>query len=801
MHKHKHKHEHSAAQQEERRCPFSDAAFRIRHVAFGKALSDPIISESAFRTLFPPFHPFSIITSTTTNTACTDYHIWSLRASCRVPPPIDNILNSKSKGDRTHSSLPPVTISGCYSRLSQLGLDGCVAMQVSSIDTSQNRSQPSSTGTADMASTPSSGSPRPKRHEVEIFAHALRTRLQFASYKALNGVGKASFSDLASSHSPSTTSVQPLTTSFASNAIIQPEASAPSPASTPALSQGESLPSSSQSSARSTRSIYLDIFGTDFRSTSSSSKTLSRATSFASTSTPSKHPAPSSTTSTRSLLDKAASSPQLGSPERKNGRFDWHNNPTPAMVAHEAKLAAEESFVLPTGSPSKRRRDASHNPSSASNPLLSTPRRARMQSSGGGFLPNGHKASSLAQDLGLTTPRTPRSRHASGRHVFALQPQLTAPEQDQAERDRVATTLAALAETRNAHAASSGSDSSSSSDRPHTPPPPAGSQGAGLGIGFASPSLRRDSSSALAQPSIKRHKRNVSWDILPNDLQGERTKPEAVAADEQKGEGGEDRAAADYLLFLASSPSPSSIKRFSSDPEAVGVNGILSTPAQTSLWDPFNTTSETLSSSGGRRSRLQSNTGARHASLERTPLTPPPSARKAAREAERGRGGGGGMVGLGFDAETLSSSSPASSSCSPSPAPAGGGGAATSSRGFKPAANAEEYILQRRARARARTRSRSRSPSPHTPPPSTHLPSSSSRTSFGRFDSTFLPTTPPNAPGAPGGDTTFSYADFVNVSPSPQPPSAGRFTSSAYLGHAHRTPTKSNRFRFDPRHS
>ncbi|SPO28207.1 uncharacterized protein UTRI_04574_B [Ustilago trichophora] len=591
----------------------------------------------------------------------------------------------------------------------------------------------------------SSSSPRPRRHEVEIYAHALRTRLQFASFKALNGVGKASFSDLTSSPTNPAAPVKPLTPSLVEN--NQPEASTSSPATTPALSQGESLLSSSQSSARSTRSIYLDIFGTDFRSTPSSSKSLSRATSFASTSTPSKRPSNSSSASTRSLLDKAASSPQLGSPERKNGRFDWHNNPTPAMVAHEAKLA-EESFALPTGSPSKRRREASHNPTS--HHLLTTPKRARMQSSG--FLPNGHPASSLAQDLGLTTPRTPRSRHASGRHVFAIQHQTV--EQDQAERDRVANTLAALAEARNA--ASSGSDSSSGSDRPHTPPP-AASQGAGLGFGLASPSIRRGSG-AFAQPIAKRgHKRNVSWGKLPTDLHAEEPPKKEVQ------EEGEDRAAADYLLFLASSPSPSSIKRFSGDTESIGSNGILSTPAQTSLWDPFN--SDPLSNSGGRRSRLQSSAGAvppRHTNSATTPLTPPPTNRKLAKATE--------MVGLGFDADTLSSTS-------------------TPTTPSKPAANAEEYILRSTPR------------SPRTPPPSTHLPS---RNNSATFDSnTFFPSTPPNAPGAPGGDTTFHYADFVNVSPSPQPPSTGRFPGgpSAYLGHAHRTPTKTNRFRFDPRHT
>ncbi|GAC95845.1 hypothetical protein PHSY_003422 [Pseudozyma hubeiensis SY62] len=606
-----------------------------------------------------------------------------------------------------------------------------------------------------MATTSSSSldAARPRRHEVEIYAHALRTRLQFASFKALNGVGKTSLSDLTSS---TLTPVQPLAPSLASNNQIvdQPHTSS-SPASTPALSQGESLPSSSQSSTRSTRSIYLDIFGTDFRASSttttpSSSKGLSRATSFASTSTPTKRASSSSnttstSTSTRSLLDKAASSPQLGSPERKNGRFDWHNNPTPAMVAHETKLATGQPFALPTGSPSKRRREESNN-ASPTNPLLNTPRRSRMQSSG--FLPNGHPASSLAQDLGLTAPRTPRSRHASGRHVFAIQPQPLGGEQDQVERDRVASTLAALAEARNA--ASSGSDSSSGSDRPHTPPPPSAKQQQGLGIGFASPSIRRNST--FAQPhGHKRHKRNVSWNVLPVDLQDEQESISRAQDDTPAAQGEEDRAAADYLLFLASSPSPSSIKRFSGDGDAGEAGGMLSTPAQVSLWDPFQSSN---GSGDGRRSRMQSHAGGpRHTNLSFAgPLTPPPSARKLSKPHDEA------MVGLGFDVQTLSST--------PS----------------KPSANAHEYIQQRRSSTTVTPTS------PRTPPPElSHKRRRSITREFGGGGET---------PGAPGGEQTFSYADFVNVSPSPQPPSTARF-AGLDCARGLRTPTKVDRWTFD----
>lgn len=474
-----------------------------------------------------------------------------------------------------------------------------------------------------------------RRREVEMYAHTLRTRLQLASIKALGTKFDAA-------------PVQPLATSLVANTTDDSQVS------TPALSQTES-----SSSSRSTRSIYLDIFGTDFRP-----KSLSRTTSFASSSSRPRSggsPCASTSGSTRSLLDRTASSPQLGSPERSNGRFDWHNNPTPAMVAHETRLATPP-FALPV-SPCKRRRETSHTTTTT------TPRRSRLHSTG--FLPNGHPASSLAQDLGLTTPRTPRSRHASGRHIL-----VHAVDQDQEERDRVATTLAALAESR---AASSGSDSSGS-DRPHTPPQH------GLGIGF-SPTLKR------TVPPAKRHKRNVSWSV-----------PALPAAEEEA----EDRTAADYLLFLASSPSASSIKRFSSDIEPAAA-GVLATPAHTSLWDPF----------GEPRSRTTTQRG--------EPLTPPPSARK------------------------------------PSAAAAGVGGLDTPR-------DAHEYMATRTPR------------SPRTPPPSTLRNS-------GCFEV--------GTPAAPGGDTNFHYADFVNVSPSPQPPSTGRFANTYAPRGELRTPTKINRHRFE----
>ncbi|KAJ1024375.1 hypothetical protein NDA18_004543 [Ustilago nuda] len=391
-------------------------------------------------------------------------------------------------------------------------------------------------------------------HQVEIYAHALRTRLQLASYKAFNGVGKACFTDLF------VPLQQPPTTSLVENHTCTVTQSASQ--SLPQLSTAALLQSSCASSARCSRSVYMDMFARDLSSSSSSSKRLSRATSFASTSTARKRTVCNSVkfvsrcfsncAETSSLLDKAASSPQLGSPERKNGPIDWHNNPTPAMLAYESKLAAEQSFAIPSSQQEKRRGKANYIASTAI-PLLGSLRRVRTKSSAPGFLSNGHPASSLAQDLGLTAPGTARFGNASARQVFAMQSlQHSAAEQHQAERDRVATTLAGLAEARD----------NGGSDRLHSPAPQTSSsmqEQEGLGIAFASPTIRRES---MAHSGVVKrgHKRILSSNILPihpeQEAEQDKTNNKQAQAEEQ----GQVRAAADYLILLASS-SPSSIKR------------------------------------------------------------------------------------------------------------------------------------------------------------------------------------------------------------------------------------------------
>lgn len=87
-------------------------------------------------------------------------------------------------------------------------------------------------------------------------------------------------------------------------------------------------------------------------------------------------------------LNRVASSPQLGSPQRSGGATsDMHNHPSAALLQHEQQAA---QFRMPF----KRRRmrtqgdDTFHFPSHG-------------HRSPAGRLPNGHIASSLAQNLGL----------------------------------------------------------------------------------------------------------------------------------------------------------------------------------------------------------------------------------------------------------------------------------------------------------------------------------------------------------------------------------------------------------------
>ncbi|WFD30336.1 non-specific serine/threonine protein kinase [Malassezia sp. CBS 17886] len=115
------------------------------------------------------------------------------------------------------------------------------------------------------------------------------------------------------------------------------------------------------------------------------------------------------------------STPQLGSPQRADKVGDLHNHPTPELLRYERENAK-------SASPRKRRRRASvtMSPSlDSGNASAADARRfqfppapwnapeaqsnARTRDSPPYRLPNGHIASSLAQDLGLCTPSTLRT--------------------------------------------------------------------------------------------------------------------------------------------------------------------------------------------------------------------------------------------------------------------------------------------------------------------------------------------------------------------------------------------------------
>lgn len=101
-------------------------------------------------------------------------------------------------------------------------------------------------------------------------------------------------------------------------------------------------------------------------------------------------------------LEKIASSPRIPqSPNTRQGR------PLQKVNSSTSRNLEGLVFAHPTASPSKPRRE------SAGGSLPVTPSRNRMRSAGGSLLPNGHPASSLAQDLGIASGSVPTSRSAS----------------------------------------------------------------------------------------------------------------------------------------------------------------------------------------------------------------------------------------------------------------------------------------------------------------------------------------------------------------------------------------------------
>lgn len=117
-------------------------------------------------------------------------------------------------------------------------------------------------------------------------------------------------------------------------------------------------------------------------------------------------------TGSSARLHAMASMPQLGSPGRsgKDSR-DPHNDPVPS---HQQRAWENHSvsFAAPIGSPSRRKmQESTHvRGSSGAGFWPSSPARSRQRSAGDSLLPNGHPASSLAQDLGIARPAEELSR-------------------------------------------------------------------------------------------------------------------------------------------------------------------------------------------------------------------------------------------------------------------------------------------------------------------------------------------------------------------------------------------------------
>ncbi|PWN49514.1 hypothetical protein IE53DRAFT_388251 [Violaceomyces palustris] len=608
-----------------------------------------------------------------------------------------------------------------------------------------------STPTASPNLPSSQSSPFRHRYEVEMYAHALKARLELASFKAANGWVMANIDDLEKhvSSPPSTPSLTSVDTIHPSQATIprhwqpdmapessKPQASTSSSTKTVATTTLHSDPSRSPSSSSvapsqpksaasartpklgsssQPRSLYADIFGRNFEPTNkSTSAPPPQSSPCKGAKPPAPQPAssPSRFANASLLLEKVASSPQLGSPERKNGRFDWHNNPTPEMIAREDRLAS--TLMAPSPSPTKRKRHESA--SSVSSALLASPRRRSRLNSGLGtqstpsFLPNGHPASSLAQGLGITAaPRTPRAKHA-----VVLQ-QTEDFYQDQEERDRVASTLASMAELRSTGAV--------------TPP----SNGK-----FANPN------------TITPVRANAYWTgLAKTDHPEGGTRRAAEVPKEQLKE--EDEGAAQYLLFLASSPSPAGTSKSKSrftGPAHQLADAASPRPARRSLFHDClgsslptaatsptrsRTVGSTLSARTEREAKAlqsaaaaapaatihapQSSPGARVAS---PPITPPPSSCKSSRSERRSNEGN----------SSDSNSSPR-----------------TPAKGLSGFAHPAVVVV---ATPSGNFDHPSQGiPAPKTPPP--HFP---------------------HTPKAPGSD--FSYAEYVNVSPSPQPSSMRR---------------------------
>ncbi|KAN0065687.1 hypothetical protein ACQY0O_000817 [Thecaphora frezii] len=612
------------------------------------------------------------------------------------------------------------------------------------------------------------------RNDMEMYAQALKARIELATFKAINGLGKVHIDELERDcqPSPSTRAVAPsswqlprpapkedsttLLSRTNSNATVGPSSgtrTSPPPART----------STSTRAARPQRSLYADIFGEDFAQLA---KTANAAKSAAAVS--SKSPASpakqsslpklrlvsqSSPSSSRykgnsALLYKAASSPQLGSPQRKDGHFDWHNNPTPEMKAREQELAASgHHFDVLSALPMKRIR---FTPTSVGGALLNSPQGAQIHSHDHNrtpsFLPNGHPASSLAQGLGISTPRIPRSCHSSvlKAHPLSESHGTHQVEQDQVERDRVASTLAMMAESWAATREGERLQTSPNVE-PHTVPvtPRTG--------GFAV-------SDSIARLGSDKRGPNLATTAWENEEDGHAASPRPKTPERRPRQVEDDEGAAHYLLYFASSPSPAGVTRVTSQfqgatpslhPANRGAPVSSAEPCEGSALLATGARDGAMTMLGD-HSSPSATAKRRRESDGNLPITPPPSGRTRHQRnplepsddsvkivSHPSRRSGGEAVHFGSPPRTP----PRTAARLPDSREAATHAPVSDLYGWAPGA-------------------------PTTPPP--QAPSQ------------------PHTPQAPGTD--FSYADFVNVSPSPKPRSVRRTPRAGTGGALERLP-------------
>ncbi len=508
---------------------------------------------------------------------------------------------------------------------------------------------------------------------------------------------------------------------------------------------------------------------------------------------------------TSTWLNRAASNPQLGSPTRKDGpRFDPHNHPTVEQRNHELALAFPQppspspgrqrrhaQAASPTASPSsaamrqvyaddrtvnhraitgsitpgasprnKRARLPSNNyaglgittPPSGSSPAKSNGKGANKTGANGfgsgangahqddplAFLPNGHPASSLAQDLGITQGgsrsrttsvngwRTQEYSNSRGGGPADHSPEAVSARtrDEQAEQQKMANLLAAISQERG-----SGNASTSGTTPPRNEPQKVN--------GFAHPQTLtpRRQASALRQlhspvPGSRKALHTMQSPMTHHSAslsarQSEQTQHVRRASQQDEGE------AAELMLLLATSPSPATDQKRSRFAGA--------TP---SLGGPMHRRED---SSGLARSLFSGDARFSREEPPRTKSQEPPS--------------------LG-EPVLISSESSADTSAASTQDDHSARTSATSVEGEKDTPESETIALPKQGADERLT--------PPKTPPSTRLPAApfgEDRSQALHSDQVPLPTTPPGAaprtPKAPG--TNFSYADFLNVSPSPQP--------------------------------